>query len=698
MLDLVAVGGFESFSTWKRITHRNPDTWQTAVVDRAINLFTERDTLRKKVRDLSIQFTKAEIRCPECQQAQAACRKAAKLGGDSPSSPESSSFGPAIPKQLTANPLMKGARNRERIRPRLPKFNPNTIELTDEQTIFTLLPSNLLFDEYHNGPTIEDNYTYPKHLDNYPTNPFAIPTTRSCWESFKDYGYRIEPSFALAFNSDQPWMVKEHLLPVGPQQEAETVLDRITGGYSLDRHGLSTRVDVNDIRSMGMERMLEEAGAPGTPSSFYAFVCGRLGTDFIHMNPEEDAAIIVDDDVVLRLDIDSIIWVTHHLRFIQAIKVFVLPYEGKKAPIHQHNHTYVEILMPRSDEDKEAGGRKEWFSKPFRLSHIPHTHFARMGDGAGSMNIYVAFPRMIHRDELRGFRVNNIPFEVQALWFERVILPSIVASTVSGCLEYTDFTLEEWRWKASGSHRFVDTKTTPLRASATNDMQVCMRRIIAENPDLLDMFGSFFFVCDIRGSKGLTTEDDPYDALCKEYPGVDWEYAMKRENGQLYFDLGISFHPLARDKTPIVGLWRLDRVQASYDANGMTKGTVHHACTLANYGGMQAEMQIQRRKAVQLSFRSTYALYFEAIRRPGSNPYFCDDSEAYDVSPNFLDFCDRYDRIFRGSQRKSFGVREEIRGSGPAIKIALQHAKDRVSIHLSQAQSILYSSKRPLSG
>jgi hypothetical protein len=575
---------------------------------------------------------------------------------------------------------MKGARNRAFLAPRRMKATNNMIPLPRQR--FIPLPSNSNFDEYFLGPTLEDNATYPKYLDNFPTNPYAMPTIRSSWEHFRDYGYRLEPSFALMFNNLDPILVQEHLLPVGTSLAGESISDHITGDYSLARRGHEDiNVDVNDIVTMGMEDMLSHAGRENSIESFNAFVCGRSSYGhYIHLSLEEDKVHLEEDEITSCFDIDSMIWVTHKLHFLQAIKMFVLPYERREAPIHRNNHVYVDILLPRSELDKDSGGRSEWLSKSFPLSGIPHTHFAHLGDGAGSVNIYVFFPRMIHRDEFRGFRVNRIPFEVQSLWFTEVVLPSIIASTVPGCLEYTDFTLDEWRWKASVNHRFVDTKTTPVRASALDDLQYCMKKIIRENPDNLDLFGSFFFVCDFRSSKGLTVEDDPYQALMREYPGMDWDYAMDRSNGQLFFDFGISFHPNPKDATPLVGLWKLPIVQGSYQAAGMKRSTIHNTNTLAQYGGMQAEMQQERMKAVQFTFRSSYGLYFEAIRRPGSNSYFCEDREAYFASPTFLDCCKRYLGMFKGAKRKSFGVREEIRGSGLAIKTALISAKRKASL------------------
>ena len=594
-------------------------------------------------------------------------------GGNS-TEPETSK----LPPHLKKIPAMKGARNRIYLKPRQQLLPTDAPPLPARH--FIPLPSNADFDEYYLGPTIEDCASYPRYLDNFPTNPYAMVTHPSIWDIFKDYGYRLEPSFALMFNNERPELVREHLLPIGRPSHPDRSCSE---PYSLSREGEPRDVAVIDVAVMGLEKMLEEAGDPGSDASIDAFVLGKtMFQDHIQLDLAQDSIQLSESEIKTTYDIDSIIWVTRRLELCQSPKVFVLPYEGKRAPIHVNNHVYVEVLMPRSDRDKDAGLRYEWFSKPFPLSAIPHTHFAKLGDGAGSINIYVLFPRMINRHPLTGRRVTNIPAQIQTLWLDQVVLPSIIASAPEGTMEYVDYTLEEWRWKASCNKRFVNSKTAVVQTEVLGDMQHFMRKIIEADSDELCLFGSFFFVCDARGIKGLTHDErgNPYERLQREYPSLDWNYAMDRKNGQLFLDLGISFHPASNDLQPLIGLWKLPSVEASFAAAGMTKGKTHHANTLADYGGKQADMEQQRSRVVQLPFRSTYNLVFEAIRRPGTKEYFCEDADAYDAGPNFTECCKKYISLFQGSGRKSFGVREEVRGSGPAIKEALIHARERASL------------------
>jgi hypothetical protein len=51
----------------------------------------------------------------------------------------------------------------------------------------------------------------PGGLESQPLDWCSKPTIRSLWELFRDWGYRIEPEFALMFASSRPQKVTEHL-------------------------------------------------------------------------------------------------------------------------------------------------------------------------------------------------------------------------------------------------------------------------------------------------------------------------------------------------------------------------------------------------------------------------------------------------------------------------------------------------------
>jgi hypothetical protein len=210
-----------------------------------------------------------------------------------------------------------------------------------------------------------------------------------------------------------------------------------------------------------------------------------------------------------------------------------------------------------------------------------------------------------------------------------------------------------------------------------------MRSIIKEQPDLLARFGSFFFVVDSRGIKLLSkqhpTFQNLYEELCTQFPQLDWSTMMDRSCGELFLDLGISYHPTVQEE-PLVGLWRLSPVVTSYQLMGMRKGNPHYSCTLANYGGFQAEMKKAKLKQAHLCFRSTYNLCFQVVRNSGTvtTQYLCKDEDAIRVNNSFITGCENWKSLFQMAQTRSYGVREEVRGSGRAVLELLPVAEQRV--------------------
>jgi hypothetical protein len=587
----------------------------------------------------------------------------------------------ALPTHLKKLKMVKGYRNRLLSKPKVKRSS--NIPIPAQRFIPIGSHGSFNFDDYFNCPTIEDAISYTKYLDNFPTNPYAIPVTRSSWEYFKDYGYRIERNFAVTFNQQQPILVLQHLFPIGQPENypSEAVEDTIYGTRTTGRTGSPVQIQVEDVEVFGLQDMLDLYDSSQEVDRINSFVCGRTPIgEYIHLRPELDAVYLREDEVQITLDIDSIIWVTHQLHLLGSLHIHLLPYFKRKPPIEKNNHCHVEILLPPSSDDQP---RTEWFTQPVSLSNLPHIPFAHLGDGTGSFNFYIFFPRMKHRNEATGYWATLIPAEVQNLWFTEVLIPGIKKTAVVGIQEYANFSPEEWKWKAMVNNHMLTTKTLTLDSQSIPILVQNLRNIIKQNPYRLDMFGSFFFVMDSRGIKLSTINIrgrhlDPFQNLKKEIPTLDWEYMILRENGQLLMDLGVSYHPDPEDGQPLIGFWKLSSLHASYTASGMNKPEVYRSCTMAGYGGMQAGMEATRSRAVQLTFRSTYNLLFELVRRPGQDEKFCADKEAYNMSPVFQDTWKGFCRLMDGAHGKSFGVRDEIRGSGFAIKEAIQSALQKV--------------------
>jgi hypothetical protein len=585
-----------------------------------------------------------------------------------------------VPDYLTRNKklmkIMKGARRRVPATIKAPTTKRGkALKLKPQR--FQMLPRNKLqdFDDYYGGPTLEDmrELLRPGGLEGYPNDWDVAPTIRSPWELFKNYGYTLEPEFALMFNRQEPLMAREHLLPVGepdppPEDEDE---DEDPGWEEL-----------------GMEEMLAFAPAEGSLGSMDMFVRGLMpdGRTPIKFDLSRDAYPLRQDEYLLSLDIDSINWITYNLRVLTEISVHVLPYTGARPPIWKNNHAYADVLMPQSETDKDTGGRTEWFSNRKSLSVIPHIHFAKVGHGSASFNIYVMFPRMMHKNPITGRSATLVPFEIQSLWFTDILYPAILAGENPSTVSYKDYTLSEWRWKASVNERFTGKdKLVVVQGVYLPRMQKVIRDIIKSDLDEYDRYASCFFVVECRGIKESTNilldaDGDPYAELCRKFPDFDWEYMEKRENGQLLMDLGMGFHPIPDDKTPLVFLWDLMKVNQSYDAAGMNAGKVYHAGMMGRYGGRQSEMEQKRLAIVQFCFRSTYSLNYQPFRRSQAGEInMCEDIDAYEVNSTYRNSLESHTMMMRGSLRKSFGAREEMRGSGTSVRQVMEDAAELVS-------------------
>jgi hypothetical protein len=90
-------------------------------------------------------------------------------------------------------------------------------------------------------------------------------------------------------------------------------------------------------------------------------------------------------------------------------------------------------------------------------------------------------------------------------------------------------------------------------------------------------------------------------------------------------------------------------------------------------------MASERMRRTHIIYRSTYTLQYETTRRKDNKPFFADDGDAYQMNERFHAACEAREEIYSGKARESsYGVRDEYRVSGQAIKILIQQAKPLV--------------------
>jgi len=547
--------------------------------------------------------------------------------------------------------------------------------LTDDRT----------FDNYEGGPTIEmlipPIYVQPTMI--YHSTGMELSAG---WASWVDHGYRIRPSSFQMFYLCRPIETMEHIMPIGTPEF-----------YDPSNQVSDRAVAVNDVICMSaseMNRLAKDDPPLDQPSAsgHEIFICGRTGfsdgAKYICVDLERDSVTVDVDDVEVSVDIDSIIWTTSEFRLKGTVGIYMTPLFQSRPGIFKHNHVSIDILIPQSEEDFHApGGRTEWLSKRFNMSAIPHICIGRISSASSILNLYMMFPRMIHRHPLNGRMITLMPHEVIDLFYDKVLLPSIGHFNDISWDPYLKQTLEEARYKARGASGHPGGRGAPKIIPLSNDdfmkVQKRMHEIIKDGLEQLSMYGSCFFVLEGKGIKLLTKDGQrgqysgPEEALIRNIPDLDWHHMRDRNYGELLVDIGVSLTPHASN-LPLVGLWRLDALEASFGAGGYKRGDIHHHNTLSRYGAIQAEMQQDRSHQTHVSFRSAYNLYYEAVRTTRNQVSFASDSDAYKVSPSYMAECSDIIKILTGCKEKTYGVRDEYRVSGKAAIIILDEIVSKV--------------------
>jgi hypothetical protein len=560
------------------------------------------------------------------------------------------------------------------------------------------------FDDYEGGPTIEMMLA-PKDVDTTMTFHAGGMQISTAWLDWVDYGYRITPSSFHIFYQCNPTATMDHIMPIGTTDShdpSNQVPDRVTGAYSLKRRGSNHEeqcTNVTDVEILSASELVESAqyDPPLQDECRFghnAFVRGCISHRYgdgpaLYVDLERDAVALSEDEIEISVDIDSIIWTTKVFRCKGSVGIYVVPPFQTKPGIYKHNHTYVEITIPQSEEDANApGGRTEWLSKRFPMSAIPHVCMGRISSASSTLNLYIAFPRMIHQHPTNGRRITLMPKEVLDIFWDRVLLPSIGQCTDVSWAPYLKHTLEEARYKARGADGrrggWGPPKTIPLSDDDFLDVQKRMEARICDGGPELSMYGSSFFILEGKGIKLLTKDGQrgrfsgPEEALRRNLSDLDWQYMMSRSHGELLVDVGVSFTPHSPN-IPLVGVWRLDALEASFGAGGYKRGEIHHHNTLSRYGALQAEMQQERSQQTHIAFRSTYNLYYESIRTNSNQANFASDSDAYKLSPSYMAECAEIAKVVEGCKEKTYGVRDEYRVSGHAARIILENVEEKVS-------------------
>ena len=516
------------------------------------------------------------------------------------------------------------------------------------------------FDDYGSAPLFREETPPVLNAWTFNSSGFlALPNWASTW---KDQGYRLPPGFNKVSPKEHPTDYASRLLPI------------------VDENGsLSSCSEVKDDRrqkpiSMGTYAMLDEAGrAPKTDESYNVFIRGKTrANDFIKLDIEQDHVPLTRDQIAISVDIDSILWVPRGGEFSSkgAINLHLKHQFTDRLPFSANPSVYVTLFKPPYDE-AESNRPEIRLKALFPLSHIPHMTFGHFGEGTQQFNLYVFFPRMVHKNKNNNRAITLMPHELQELWLSEAVFKALAASMddYPGISEYLPHSAEQLRWKAGGHSR---QPTFPVSPPAMTSLLANIRSNVATNEDLLSRFGSFFFVLDARGIKTLTKQHksdmDAFQILKTVVPSLDWDHMMDRTNGELYLDLGVSFHPINTSK-PMVGLWRLSCLRPSYALMGYSKQNCkeYFHNTMQDYGGMRAETSNSTKEHTHIVKRISYNLHFEAVRKPGERAYVSKLDDVIRCNQKYLDGCKCWVRLLEAAENHSYGVRDELRAGAHVV-------------------------------
>jgi hypothetical protein len=556
------------------------------------------------------------------------------------------------------------------------------------------------FDNYRTGPTVEELVEEHKEL----CLAFHFDPAAARWftsgERFSDHGYRRTNGGFHQFYLNDPSEEEQlaHFFPLPPKavidewRKRKDATDVDEGEVAKGKwHGHRLPEDMikaDDLESWTLGKMVgPEAGELGTEDGMRTYITGKTrGGKYIRLDVEKSRKVVENLD--FAIDIDSILWVTDKLKVLGSINLHLLPHKGMRAPIKTHNHAYVELYWPRTNEDLRKGKRSNT-SKLVPISTLPNTHFAHFGRSHGSAEVFVVFPRMKHKYPLRKVSETKIPSDVEAFWLERVVYKAMKMLEQKGIGPYINWDLEDTKFK----HGDKLEHTLLISPSHLDHILETIRSILEENEDdeSYSRFGSLFFVVQILGIKVSTSLDNGWhrlwDKLLDEQRNLDWDYMKDTENGELLVDVGFGIHP--PEDAAVVGFWDVDALRQSYDYGGYSNGTTHGVNTVPAIGATTAEMTSRRKKRTHVAYRLTYNLHFEIVRshRTKLKEGFFPPSMAYKQTKDYGEMIQEVTDAYHRSISKSYGVRDEYRCRAGSVKRLLPQLMNKVRSLLLRARS-----------
>jgi hypothetical protein len=682
------------FTLWKKMSRGKEDWIQPpeASIDEMRIPFSQ----FQWVRNLSLIFLNQRSRCNKC-------RLDASAGLDDLDTDDTKSHHPYLKgRDIVHPPTRTKTRNIQLPHP-LPladsESESNQASSSHENSAGGIAFGD--FDDYGTAPIW--NGDAPPLFDVWTFNSSGIRILPNFASTWKDRGYRLPPNFAKVSQKKSPTNYISRFLPTTDDiitdditmeeiskpttdditMEESSIPDTTPTPENIQNH--STGNNIPEPISLGAKEMLDEAGRISkSPESYNVFVRGKTRTgNFLQVDLKKDHVSLAPDQVSVSIDIDSVLWITKNpsLSCKGAINLHLLPHFADEAPFSANPSVYLTLLGPPENE-RQLNNPCFRRKAQYPLSSIPHMPFGYFGEASQQFNLYIFFPRMMHRHTGNHRTITIMPHELQDLWISEAIfkaLPSALGR-YQGIEEYIPHSTEQLRWKTGDRARRPTIALAPL---SLKSLLATIHCTVSQNKDLLSQFGSFFFVLDARGIKLLSKQYGPgetaFQALQRIVPSLDWSYMQERSNGELYLDLGVSFHPV-NTLEPMVGLWRLESLRSSYALMGKssTNSKEYHFNTMRDFGGLKAETSLQVMHHTHILKRISYNLHFECVRQPGQKKYITSLENAILCNQKYLDGCTGWMKALEAGAKHSYGVRDELRASAYVILELLKVVMERV--------------------
>ncbi len=526
------------------------------------------------------------------------------------------------------------------------------------------------YDDYASAP-LQTQETRNANSTTYVFDIDGVPLVPNPWFHWRDRGRRLpHKRFFRTIHTEQPKKNLNRSLHFSKFSKRQMRL-----------LGLST-----DSRGFSAAELLDQAGrSPGSNQSKRALIVGQEQQNDAHLfilDLEKDCVLVTAEDINISVDIDSLIWVTSASGFqAAALNVHLSPLMSTRAAISTNNFVQVALMDAPQDEDELRKPQLRG-SNYVPLSQIPHIEFGYSGSGERRINFIIFFPRMVHKPQKAKRYATLLPYCLQDLWFDRVIIPACnkILTTYPGLSEYLPPSLQDVR-------RRLGYKLKSIFIHEPNKVLQEVEKRIREGGELLSCFGSFFVVADGRGMKVVTKQcvsqgissgeaHPTFEQIKISFPDLDWDRMLDRSHGELYLDVGISYH--SNTRTPLTGLWRIPSLRTSFSKMDSLSPTIHPLGTLAFYGGIKAEMSAKSKKNRHIISRISYCLAFETIRSPGKEEYLCSDKDIVGRTQKFLDSVKSWSELFLSAQSRSYGVRDEVRGLASTVIAFLPGSIEKV--------------------